>query len=103
VVEVPAPVSPDSVITVPQRDGEQIDHASPVPFYEQLAVILRREITSGRMPPGKIEGGEDGLARRYGVSRPTARRALDELKAEGLVATSRSKGTYVLRQEDRPR
>src|SRR5258708_37273719 len=87
--------------TVADHEGEGIDHASPVPFYEQLTAILRREIASGRLPPGKIEGGEDRLAQRYGVSRPTVRRALDTLKAEGLVTTSRSKGTYVLRPEDR--
>lgn len=100
-VEVPAPAAPDSVDHVP--DAEEIDHASPVPFWEQMTGILRRAITSGRLSPGKIEGGEDALATRYGVSRPTVRRALDVLKAEGLVATTRSKGTYVLRPEDRPK
>jgi DNA-binding GntR family transcriptional regulator len=88
---------------VADHEGEGIDQASPVPFYEQLTAILRREIAAGRLPPGKIEGGEDRLAQLYGVSRPTVRRALDALKAEGLVTTSRSKGTYVLRPEDRPR
>src|SRR5258707_7519381 len=87
--------------TVADQEGEAIVHASPVPFYEQLTAILRREIASGRLPPGKIEGGEDRLAQRYGVSRATVRPALDTLKAEGLVTTSRSQGTYVLRPEDR--
>src|SRR5260370_38526170 len=84
----------------PGGAGVLLDQASPVPFYEQLTAILRREIASGRLPPGKIEGGEDRLAQRYGVSRPTVRRALDSPKAEGLGPTPRSNGTYVLRPAD---
>src|SRR5260370_9554003 len=80
----------------PGGAGVLLDQASPVPFYEQLTAILRREIASGRLPPGKIEGGEDRLAQRYGVSRPTVPRALDTLQAEGLFTPSRSKGNCVL-------
>src|SRR5260370_24127926 len=85
----------------PGGAGVLLDHASPVPFYEQLTAILRREIASGRLPPGKIEGGEDRLAQRYGVSPPTVRPAPGTLKAKGLATTSPTKATNVLRPEDR--
>ena len=38
---------------------------------------------------------ENELARRYGTSRPTVRRAIAHLKAEGLVISEQGSGTFV--------
>jgi DNA-binding GntR family transcriptional regulator len=69
-----------------------------VPLSEQLTAILRRQIASGELT-GKIPGGEPALARHYGVSRETVRRALAPLIGEGLLAVAPSRGTFVVRRE----
>ena len=49
-----------------------------------IAVTLRREIESGRLPPGSILK-QELLAERFGVSRQPVRQALDRLLASGLL------------------
>ena len=44
---------------------------------------------------------EAELALHYGVSRPTVREALSRLRLDGLVASRRGSGSYVLRRPDR--
>jgi GntR family transcriptional regulator, transcriptional repressor for pyruvate dehydrogenase complex len=44
---------------------------------------------------------EAELAQKYGVSRPTVREALSRLRLDGLVASRRGSGSYVLRRPDR--
>jgi GntR family transcriptional regulator len=68
--------------------------------YREIADELRQEIDSGRLKPGEKVPGENDLVARYGVEQPTARRALDVLKNEGLVIAKRGSGTYV--REFRP-
>lgn len=50
---------------------------------------------SGRLPT------ETELAQSYGVSRPTVREALSRLRLDGLIASRRGSGSYVLRRPDR--
>jgi GntR family transcriptional regulator len=52
-------------------------------------------IESGRLCPGDPLPSESALARRYGVSRGTARHALAELAGAGLVQPVHGKGRYV--------
>lgn len=66
---------------------------SPVPLYHRLYVILRDKLTNGTYVAGDLLPPEVDLVRTYGVSRVTAKRALDELAAEGLVERSRGRGT----------
>lgn len=66
---------------------------SPVPLYHRLYVILRDKLTSGVYNAGDLLPPEMDLVKAYGVSRVTAKRALDELAAEGLVERSRGRGT----------
>lgn len=68
--------------------------------YREIADELREEIDSGRLKPGEKVPGENDLMARYGVEQPTARRALDVLKNEGLVVAKRGSGTFV--REFRP-
>lgn len=44
---------------------------------------------------------EAELAQLYGVSRPTVREALSRLRLDGLIASRRGSGSYVLRRPDR--
>lgn len=75
--------------------GQTLDPDSAVPLYEQLAALLRAEITSGRIPPDRPLPSEHYLQQEHGVARDTVRHAFRLLRDEGLVVTVRGKGTYV--------
>ncbi|MGH6989025.1 MAG: GntR family transcriptional regulator [Stellaceae bacterium] len=77
------------------ESGLAVDSRLPTPLYHQIYVILRERIADGSVGAGSNLPGEQELARRYGVSRVTAKRALDELAAEGLVVRERGRGTRV--------
>jgi GntR family transcriptional regulator len=66
-----------------------------VPLYHQIFLALRDEILNGVRAPGSAVATEEKLAAQFGVSRITARRALGELAAAGLVERRRRTGTRV--------
>ena len=69
----------------------------PIPFYHQVYLDLRANIDEGgRWPAGHRVPPERELARDYGVSLITIRRALDELAREGRLERTRGRGTFVL-------
>lgn len=68
---------------------------SPVPLYQQLADILTAGIRTGLYSPGSRIPPETGLAKTYGIGRPTARQAIDVLVRKGMVERRRGSGTYV--------
>ena len=72
-----------------------MDFDSNVPLYHQMLVILRDRIMSGRISAGDLLQGDIELAKEFGVSRITSRRALDELSKEGLIVRQRGKRTVV--------
>lgn len=63
--------------------------------YRSIFETLRREIRGGRYPAGVSLPSEERLIRRFGVSRITAVKAMDELVKEGLVYRRRGVGTFV--------
>lgn len=63
--------------------------------YRTIADALREQIDAGTLPPGSKLPSENELMSAYGVEQPTARRALDVLKNEGLIVARRGSGTYV--------
>ena len=73
-----------------------LDSSSPMPLYQQMVVQLQNRIASGEFAPSTFMPGEFDLSRSYGVSRITARRALDELAGAGIVKRERGRGTSVL-------
>ncbi len=79
----------------PGPNGERIDARQPTPLYHQIYTILRDEIVSGGYANGAILPSELELTHAYGVSRVTAKRALNELAADGLVSRERGRGTVV--------
>jgi DNA-binding GntR family transcriptional regulator len=74
----------------------QIDRASPVPLYHQLAEQLTAAISNGTLRPGDPFENELALADRLGLSRPTVRRAIAELVGQGLLVRRRGIGTQVV-------
>lgn len=57
--------------------------------WRQIADELRARIAQGVLSPGDPVDTEDGLAKRYGVARGTARGALVALEREGLLYPGR--------------
>ncbi len=68
------------------------------PLYHQIYLILKAQITDGIYGPDARLPSEQDLTERFGVSRITAKRAMDELAAEGLVVRERARGTRVIYQ-----
>ncbi|GAB2890447.1 FadR/GntR family transcriptional regulator [Uliginosibacterium flavum] len=58
-------------------------------------------MSSGLYPESARLPTETELAQNYGVSRPTVREALSRLRLDGLIASRRGSGSYVLRRPDR--
>lgn len=67
-----------------------------IPLYHQIYLVLRDEILSGKRPYDSPVPTEFEVGEQFGVSRITARRALDELALEGLVERRRRTGTRVI-------
>jgi len=63
--------------------------------YRHIVDEVRAEIMDGRRPAGSRIPSENELAAQYGTSRPTVRRALAVLKAEGLVVSEQGRGAFV--------
>ena len=71
-----------------------LDHASPLPLYMQIKQHLLREIAA--WPASASQFYTDGeLCRMFGVSRMTARQAVQELVEEGFLMRRRGAGTFV--------
>lgn len=68
---------------------------SPLPLYHQLADIITERIRSGQYKPGQMIPSEIGLAKHYGIGRPTVRQAMDTLVQKGLIYRKRGAGTFV--------
>jgi GntR family transcriptional regulator len=71
------------------------DESSPLPLYHRIYVILRDQIAQGVYVVGSVLPSEHEIGAEFGVSRVTAKRALDELAAEGLVERARGRGTTI--------
>lgn len=75
-----------------------VDQLDPTPLKRQLANLLRAQIESGELEPGKPLPSESYLQQEHGVSRGTAREAVAILRNEGLVITIQGRGTFVPRE-----
>lgn len=89
-VTYPGPVTAHLVV--------EIDRASPVPLYHQLAEQMTAAIEDGTLKPGDAFENELSLAERLSLSRPTVRRAIAELVERGLLVRRRGIGTTVANQ-----
>lgn len=78
-----------------------VDRTSPVPLYFQVSQHLQAAIESGEIPNGALFENEIQLAAELGVSRPTMRRAIQDLVDSGLVVRRRGVGTRVVQPKVR--
>jgi GntR family transcriptional regulator len=65
--------------------------------WELVADALRRAITDKTYKPGDQLPSESQLAAQHHASRPTIRRALQDLRLKGLIETRQGKGAFVRR------
>jgi GntR family transcriptional regulator len=72
-----------------------LNPGSPLPLYQQLAELLRRDIASGSLSPGARLPSEPELSRRHRIGRPTVRQATELLVQRGLIERRRGSGTFV--------
>jgi DNA-binding GntR family transcriptional regulator len=69
-----------------------------LPKYVQVADHIRDLILRGELRPGDEIPSERRIVDEWGISRPTATRALAALRAEGLVEARQGSGTFVREQ-----
>jgi DNA-binding GntR family transcriptional regulator len=73
-----------------------IDRSGPIPLYYQVAARIESAIIDGTVPAGARIYNEVALAERLGISRPTIRRAIQDLVDKGLLVRRRGIGTQVV-------
>lgn len=82
----------------PHADGvsPRMNRDSHIPLYHQVYVYLRDRIFDGTYQPKDAVPSENELIRLFGISRITAKRALNELATRGLVVRERGRGSRVV-------
>jgi GntR family transcriptional regulator len=74
-----------------------IDKASVIPYYDQLAEILRRRISEKQVEDEVFQlPSENELAEQHGLSRATVRHALDKLEREGWIYRQKGVGSFAV-------
>lgn len=68
---------------------------SAIPLYYQIEQDLASLIANGTLAPGSQLPSEEELVQKYGVSRTTVRKAIQELERLELIEIRRGKGTFV--------
>ena len=69
--------------------------------YQTIADALRAQVVAGDLAPGRLLPSEAALAAAHDASRVTVRRALEALRAEGLVDSRQGFGWFVADQPKR--
>lgn len=70
------------------------------PLYQQIKSLLLQALDAGEWGPGAAIPSETELARRFGVSQGTVRKAVDALASENLLVRKQGKGTFVATHND---
>ena len=72
-----------------------ISMESSIAMYEQIATVLREEILKRKYGEKGSIGTHPELAKRFGVSLITIRKAIQTLVADNMVVVRQGKGTFV--------
>lgn len=65
------------------------------PKYKIVYEALRKQIVDKTFVPGNLLPSENQLCAEYGVTRPTIRKALDQLVSDGFIIRHQGKGSIV--------
>lgn len=74
-----------------------VDHDGDEYVYVQVAAILRERIADGTYPSGRALPSARTLSQTYDVSIGSVKRAIELLRADGLVHTVIGRGIFVTR------
>jgi len=94
-------------MSAPQRSLDDVfaafavDRTSPIPLWFQVAQHFEQSIAAGTLPQGTLLDNEILLAEQLGISRPTMRRAMEQLVDQGLIVRRRGIGTRVVQPKVR--
>ena len=91
-----APAIDGTPTLLPEDLFLDIDRTSAIPLYFQLATRIEKAIVDGQLAPGARLENEVTLGQRLNMSRPTIRRAMQELVNKGLLVRRRGIGTQVV-------
>jgi GntR family transcriptional regulator len=80
----------------------KIDLNDNSPLYMQLARKLTQDVREGRYQADQALPSERTLSEQQGVSRVTARKAIDQLVEQGLVVRRRGSGNYIAPRIEQP-
>jgi GntR family transcriptional regulator len=78
------------------------DERSAVPLYMQLAQRIAQAIRAGRYQADEALPSERMLSEALGLSRVTARKAIEQLVGQGLVVRKRGSGNYIAPRLEQP-
>jgi DNA-binding GntR family transcriptional regulator len=82
--------------TLPMGMFMDLERSGPIPLYFQVSQRIEKAILSGELPAGSRLENEVALSQRLGLSRPTVRRAIQEIVDKGLLVRRRGIGTQVV-------
>ncbi|GAA4620451.1 hypothetical protein GCM10023196_004490 [Actinoallomurus vinaceus] len=94
-----AALEDDGLVETLPGKGRVVRGEAPTQYaYRRIAADLRDRIERGELATGDPLPSEAVIVETYGVARGTARQALAELEAAGLVETQHGKGRFVRRR-----
>lgn len=82
---------------LPDTDAAHNQTVAPRPLYAQVRDKIARRIEAGEWEPGRLLPNEFNLARSFGVSVGTIRKAVEGLELLGMVVRKQGRGTFVTR------
>jgi len=74
-----------------------LDEDTSLPLFHQLSRVLMRFIRTGTLQPKDPFPSEETVAAVFGVSRPTANKAIEELVLMGWLVRKTGRGSFVRR------
>lgn len=89
------PMAPGRGRRVARTMNEESSPTRTSPLYLWVASLLRDSIEAGELAPNASVPSERALSEQYGISRMTARHALETLMHEGYVCRDARRGTFV--------
>lgn len=81
---------------LPMSLFSDLERSGPIPLYYQVATRIEKAIMDGTLGPGARLENEITLGERLSLSRPTVRRAIQDLVDKGLLVRRRGIGTQVV-------
>jgi GntR family transcriptional regulator len=81
----------------PGRAPDPMTQPSPSfqPLYQQIKGLIEKSLEAGEWRPGEAIPSEHDLARRFGVSHGTVRKAVGALASDNLLVRRQGRGTFV--------